>query len=110
VAIAGYGFAEWRSRGDRDAARKVAETTHRHERELARGARLYERRAQVYESMMRVVQPAMENVEARNPIITFSNTPPPPPEPSLDEQRELQIQLRTHGSKEIGDAFRGGGH
>jgi hypothetical protein len=105
VAIAGYGFAEWRSRGDRDAARQLAEEAHGHERELARGARLYERRSPVYESLMRVVQPTMEHVEARNPIISFSTEPPLPPEPSLDDQREVQIQLRTHGSKEVGDAF-----
>jgi hypothetical protein len=105
VAVAGYGFAEWRSRGDRHAAHRLAEEAHGHERELARGARLYERRAPVYESMIKVVQPTMEHVEARNPVISFSNQPQLPPEPSVDDQRELQIQLRTHGSKEIGDAF-----
>ena len=84
---------------------ELAEKQHSHERELARGPRLYERRVPVYESMMKVVQPVMEHVEARNPIVTFSSEPPLPPEPSLDEQRSLQIVLRTHGSKEIGDAF-----
>jgi hypothetical protein len=84
---------------------ELAEKQHAHERELARGSRLYERRAPVYERMMGVVLPVMEHVEARNPIISWSSDPPLPPEPSLDEQRDIQIQLRTHGSKEVGDSF-----
>jgi dihydrodipicolinate synthase/N-acetylneuraminate lyase len=91
----------WIRRGQ-DVA--LAEKQHAHERELARGSRLYERRAPVYEAMMGVVQPVMEHVEARNRIITTSSDPPLPPEPSLEAQRDIQVQLRTHGSKEIADA------
>lgn len=83
----------------------LAEKQHEHERELARGTRLYDRRAPVYERMMAIVQPGMEHVEARNKVVRFSVEPPLPPEPELEDQRALQIELRTHGSKEVGDAF-----
>jgi hypothetical protein len=55
--------------------------------------------------MMAIIQPTMEHVQARNPVSSLDPPPPLPPEPSMDDQRALQIQLRTHGSKEIGDAF-----
>jgi hypothetical protein len=84
---------------------ELAEKQHAHERELSRGDRLYERRAPVYESMMKVVQPVMEHVERRNPIWSSSSDPPLPPEPTIDDQRAVQIELRTHGSKAVGDAF-----
>jgi hypothetical protein len=64
---------------------ELAEKQHAHERELARGDRLYERRAPVYERMMAVVQPTMEYVEARNKIVRLSVEPLLPPEPSVDE-------------------------
>jgi hypothetical protein len=83
----------------------LADRQHVHERELARGDRLYERRALVYEQMMGVVATTMEHVERRNPMISFSNEPPLPDEPSVDDQRAMQIKLRTHGSKAVGDAF-----
>ena len=44
---------------------------------------------------MKIVQPVMEHVEARNPIISFDPTPPLPEEPSIEEQRALQVDLRT---------------
>jgi hypothetical protein len=84
---------------------QLAERQQVHERELARGQRLYERRAPVYESMMKVVQPLMEHVEARSPMMTVGPQVQLPPEPSIDEQRALQVQPRTHGSVAIGDAF-----
>jgi hypothetical protein len=84
---------------------ELAEKQHEHERELARGDRLYARRAPVYESMMKIVQPTMEHVERRNPIWSSTSDPPLPPEPSIEDQRAVQIELRTHGSKEVGDAF-----
>jgi hypothetical protein len=85
----------------------LADKQHVHERELARGDRLYDRRAPVYESMMKIVQPVMEHVESRNPLVQFGNPPPLPPEPTIDEQRDMQIHLRTYASEEIGDAYRG---
>ena len=54
---------------------------------------------------MRIVQPTMEHVGARNPLVRLGPPPPLPPEPTIDDQRAVQIELRTHGSKETGDAF-----
>ena len=38
-------------------------------------------------------------------MVRLTVEPPLPPEPSVDEQRALQIELRTHGSVAVGDAF-----
>jgi hypothetical protein len=84
---------------------ELAEKRQMHERELERGPRLYERRAPVYKRMMGIVQPVMEHVEGRNPMVQFGNPPPLPDEPTIEEQRAFQVELRTYGSKEVGDAF-----
>jgi hypothetical protein len=105
VALAGVisnVVISWLRRGE---DLELAEKQHAHERELARGTRLYERRAPLYQRMMAIVQPTMEHVEARTPIVRLSVEPPLPPEPEPDEQREMQIELRTHASHEVGQAF-----
>jgi hypothetical protein len=105
VALASIGGNVLIAKVQRRQAVELAEGEHMHERELARGDRLYKRRAPVYQAMMGIVQPVMEHVEARNPIMTVHPSPSLPDEPPVDEQRGLQVELRTHGSPEIADAF-----
>ena len=78
------------SKVQRRQAVELAEGQHVHERELARGDRLYKRRAPVYEAMMGIVQTVMEHVEGRSPILTVHPSPPLPTEPSVDDQRAVQ--------------------
>jgi hypothetical protein len=54
---------------------------------------------------MRVVHPLLERVEATEPTVRFGSEPELPPEPSIDEQRALQVELGTYGSLAIGDAY-----
>jgi hypothetical protein len=105
VALASIGGNVLIAKAQRRQAVELAQSQHLHERELARGDRLYNRRAPVYEAMMGIVQPVMEHVEARNPIITFTPSPSLPEEPSVADQRAMQIELRTHGSPEVSAAF-----
>jgi hypothetical protein len=90
-------------RRDQDIA--LAGKQHSHERELARGDRLYERRAPVYEQLMGIVVTVMEHVEARQSMMEIGRPLDLPAEPSLDDQRAVQVRLRSHGSVEVGDAF-----
>ena len=93
----------WLRRGEEV---ELAEKQHAHERELTQDLRLYERRAPVYESMMAIVEPAMEHVEARRSNSGSTNVEPPlPREPELEDQRAMQVELRTHSSQEVSDAF-----
>jgi hypothetical protein len=84
---------------------ELAEKQHAHERKLARGDRLYAKRVPVYEAMNRVVNPMLEYVEARNPMLTYNVEPDLPPEPTLDEQRELHLKLATYGSTAASHAY-----
>jgi hypothetical protein len=84
---------------------ELAQKQRDHERELARGDRLYDKRAPVYESVMQIVHAVKENVEATEPIMRFRGEAEPPPYPGPDEFRIVQVKLRTHGSIIVGDAF-----
>jgi hypothetical protein len=89
----------------RGQAVALAASQHVHERELARGDRLYERRAPTYEAVIGIIQTVMEHVEARSPLARIIPAPDLPTEPSVDDQRAAQIQLRTHGTQEASDAY-----
>jgi hypothetical protein len=56
VGIAGVAATAWSNWLQRDSAKDLASLQHQHERELARGARLYERRAPVYEGMLMLLK------------------------------------------------------
>lgn len=84
---------------------ELAEKQHAHERELARGDRLYDQRVPVYEAMNRVVNRMLEYVEARSPMLTYNVEPDLPPEPTLYEQRELHVKLATYGSTAASHAY-----
>jgi hypothetical protein len=106
VALAGVLGNAWNTWVQRRQALELAEAQHEHERKLARGDRLFERRASVYEAMIGSAHALMEHVEAREPLIAFSGEEPSlPPEPSLDEQRAMQSKLRTIGSAAVADAL-----
>jgi hypothetical protein len=86
VTLAGLGanvIIAWLGRSQAVA---LAEKTHAHEREVARGDRLYESRGQVYEAMMKSVHAMIEHVEATEPIIGYSGEPDLPPDPTPEQQ------------------------
>ena len=63
VGLAGVGATAWSSWLQGLRAAELASRQREHERELARGARLFERRAPVYEEMLRLLYRWMERVE-----------------------------------------------
>jgi hypothetical protein len=104
VALAGVAVGAWTTSVQRRQAVELAEAQHEHERKLAQGERLFERRASVYEAMIGNVHALMEHVEAREPL-TSSGEPSLPPKPSIAEQRAMQSKLRTIGSAAVADAL-----
>jgi hypothetical protein len=56
------------------ASGELAEKSHSHERDLARGDRLYARRAPAYEEMIASVHTVMEHVEATEPILSYGGS------------------------------------
>jgi hypothetical protein len=105
VALAGVGVTAWGAKQQRASAKELAEAQQAHERKLASGGRLFERRAAVYERMEGVMHRLAERVEATEPILRMSGDPEPPEPPTPDEQRAMQTPLRTFGSKAVADAY-----
>jgi hypothetical protein len=105
VALAGVGATVWGAKQQRDSTRELAVSQHAHERELASGARLFEKRSAVYERTLGFVQRWSEQVDRTEPILQWANEPELPQGPSVDEQRALNAVLRTFGSKAVGDAY-----
>jgi hypothetical protein len=105
VGLAGVGATAWGSWLQRGSAKELAASQHEHERELARGARLFDRRQPVYEEMLRLLYPWAERVEATDKIITFADEPDPPDLPSREAWREMQIRFATIGSRAVADSF-----
>jgi hypothetical protein len=102
ASIVGNCYIAWLQRRQ---SVELAEKTHLHERELARGARLFERRASVYEEMLKLLYPWMERVYATERFMTFSGEDEPPEPPDKDEWQGMLVRLRTFGSVAVADAF-----
>jgi hypothetical protein len=64
VGLAGVAATVRSSRLQQQSAMEIASLQHEHERELARGGRLFERRAAVYEEMLRLLYAWMRYVDA----------------------------------------------
>jgi hypothetical protein len=63
VALAGVGATVWSTWQQRLSSRELANSQHEHERALASGARLFEKRGEVYESMLQLLTTAKEGLE-----------------------------------------------
>lgn len=105
VALGGVSVTAWGIWQQRESAKELAASQQAHERQLASGARLFEKRADLYEGMIGVLQRWSDQVEATEPIFRMANEPEPPKEPSVEEQRDLNRVLRTFGSREVADAY-----
>jgi hypothetical protein len=106
VGVAGIGGSVYIARLQRKTEVKLAEDRQQHERDLARGQRLYERRAPIYEATVAFAAALMAHVEATQPIITFAGEERAlPPMPSDEDQLSRQAQLHAHGSPEVANAM-----
>src|SRR4029077_14102742 len=76
-----------------------------HERQLARGERLFELLWAVYQEMDGLLRLLFEEVVATAPQSTIVRGPPVPEGPSTDQRRAMEERLRTIGSKEVVDAY-----
>ena len=105
VALAGVGVTAWSIRQQRASARELAALQHGHERDLARGARLFERRAAAYEAMLGFLQVIWERILDTEPILRLEGTPDPPDQPPPDEWRSMYVRLRTFGSTPVASLY-----
>jgi hypothetical protein len=105
VALAGVGATAWSAWTQRTSARELAKEQHTHERDLARGARLFDKRASVYEAMIAYLLIWMQRIEATEPRWRRADEPEPPEPPGDDEWRAMQVPLRTFGSETVADAY-----
>jgi hypothetical protein len=112
VALAGYVFSEWRSRGDRAATRQLAAETHLHERELAEGGRkheeslrrnerLYNARRDTYLDVLRQFLVEVQIVQRTENPMSLREAPEMPPE---NEWRDLRARVGAFGTEEVGKA------
>jgi hypothetical protein len=107
VAIVGVGVTAWGISQQRASARELATSQQAHERELARGARLFDRRAIAYESMIAFLQVAWERVIATEPMLRMAGEPEPPEPPTADEWRAMYVKLATFGSHAVTERYEG---
>lgn len=82
----------------RKSAREIAALQHEHELSLARGERLFERRAAAYEAMLNFLQIWWERIADTEPIWREAGQPPPSEAPSPGEWRPMYVRLETYGS------------
>ncbi len=68
---------------------------------MARGARLFERRAAAYEAMLLFIQVVWERILDTEPWFRRANAPDPPPPPTGDEWRPMYVRMRTVGSQSV---------
>jgi hypothetical protein len=101
VGLAGIVVTAWGARQQRESAKELAELQHEHERGLARGARLFDHRAAVYEAMLGFLQAWWERIIDTEPIMRVAGTPDPPEAPGPDDWRPMYVRLRTFGSPEV---------
>jgi hypothetical protein len=101
VALAGVGVTAWGVGQQRASAKELAALQHGHERDLACGARLFERRAAAYEAMLGFLQVIWERILDTEPILRLAGTPAPPEPPSAEEWRAMYVRLRTFGSAPV---------
>lgn len=106
VGVAGVAATAWSSWLQKASANELASRQHDHERELARGARLFERRAPVYEKMLKLLNVWVERVDLTERLWTSASDPEPPEVPNPEEWRDMQVQLGTYGSGDVANAYR----
>jgi hypothetical protein len=106
VAVAGYVFSYYTARRQETGQLARDAQQHEHERELARGARLFDRRAPVYEKMLGFLSVWRDRVNATEPVWQSAGDPGPPEPPDFEEWRAMQARLGTYGSAAVSDAFR----
>ena len=105
VGFAGIAATAWSNRQQRESARELASLEREHERKLARGARLYERRVAVYEEMLTLLNVWVDRVDATERVWSSPTDPEPPELPDPDKWRAMQARLAS-GSLEVSDAYR----
>jgi hypothetical protein len=105
VGVAGVGATMWATWTQRVSARELGAEQHKHERDLARGARLFDKRASVYEAMNAYLLTLVQRIEATEPMWQRANEPEPPEPPGEGEWRAMQVSLRTFGSQAVADAY-----
>jgi hypothetical protein len=105
VALAGVGATAWGIKQQREAAKELEASRQAHERLLASGARLFEKRSAVYENMVGLLRRSSPELVAAGPLMNIAGEQQLPEPPSLDERRALMVKLRTFGSTEVGDAY-----
>jgi hypothetical protein len=106
VALAGVGATAWGIKQQRDSAKELEDSRQTHERLLASGERLFEKRSAVYEKMVGLLRQWSPELVAAAPLLNIALGEGQLPEPpSLDERRALMVKLRTFGPTEVGDAY-----
>ena len=120
VALAGVGATAWGVKQQRESARELESARARHERRLASGGRLFEKRAAVYERMMGQAfrwrdwaLGVMLNLQREHPdeellrkVPYISNEIEPRPDQlSHAEARAIRAEVAAFGSKDVANAF-----
>jgi hypothetical protein len=93
------------SRGERSSALALAKAQREHEREIARGERLYEDRKNAYQGLLRQLHRTMLSVERTHPFLTVGEPLEPPEPPSEDEWTAMLVGVATFGSAELEEAY-----
>jgi hypothetical protein len=106
VALAGVGATAWGIKQQHESAKALEDSRQRHERRLASGARLYEKRSALYEDMFGLTRRWRPELVAAAPLMNILAGELQLPEPpSADEQNAFGEKLGLFGSTEVGQAY-----
>jgi len=89
-----------RSRREREVTLELAKDQHSHERTLRRGDRYFEKRGEVYESLLALLWDTMRAIEFTEPLMTSAGQPTPEA-PREEDWRWMVVRLGAYGSPEV---------
>jgi hypothetical protein len=105
VAFAGYAFNAARSKGDREAARRLAADSHGHQLALRRSDRAYEDRKATYRLLLEWALVLIQQVEMLEPIAVSEGQPAPPKSPTEEDFRRMHVEVTAFASIEVQESF-----
>jgi hypothetical protein len=99
VGLSGLGFGLWNGSEDRKARSQDARDEQEHQRKLGREQRIFDRRSDVYVSLLTNLEREVSSAERIYPLM--GPAPAPPTALNEDEWMALKASIRAFGSREV---------
>jgi hypothetical protein len=105
VAITAILAGEYRSRRERETTLSLTKAQHERERLVRHGDRYFEKRTELYDTLIRFLILASNHIVRTEPLIDAGQWPEVGWEATWEQLTTMQVQLKLYGSQEVEDAF-----